>query len=107
MFSLTLRHETGAVISTVTSKAAGVFVPEVHGLGRLDYVQDPCQLNPGNYRVDVSVLDASASHVFDSWTDAVDVVVRAGHGIARGGLVSLHDSFDVTALQRPADTGTG
>jgi ABC-2 type transport system ATP-binding protein/lipopolysaccharide transport system ATP-binding protein len=107
VFSLTLRHETGAIVTTVTSRAAGTFVPEVLGLGRLDYVQDPCRLNPGTYRLDVSVLDASATHVFDSWTDALDIVVRGGHGIARGGLVSLPDTFDMSALVQPAETGAG
>ena len=43
------------------------------------------------------MLDRSGTHAFDAWTDALDLVVRQGHGIARGGLVSLPDGFEVSA----------
>jgi lipopolysaccharide transport system ATP-binding protein len=106
VFSVTLRHETGAVVTSVTTRATGDLVRPINGPGRVDYLQAPCRLNPGNYRVDVSVLDASASHVFDSWTAALDLVIRLGSGVGRGGLVTLPDSFDTAAAVLQPDGGT-
>jgi lipopolysaccharide transport system ATP-binding protein len=97
VFSITVHHETGAVVTTVTTRATGDVVRPVLGPGRIDYVQESCRLNPGNYRVDVTVLDPSESHVFDSWTEALDLVVRPGGGVLRGGLVVLPDAFDTAA----------
>lgn len=97
VFAVAIRHESGAVVSVVTTRITGDAMPWVLGNGRVDYVQDPCRLNPGTYQIDVSVLDRSGTHAFDAWTDAVDLVVRQGHGIARGGLVSLPDGFEIAA----------
>jgi len=105
--SVTLHHESGAVVTSVTTRATGDVVRPFNGPGRIDYVQKPCRLNPGNYRVDVTVLDASASHVFDSWTEALDLVVRPGLGVPRGGLVSLPDAFDTEAAVPRLNEGTG
>jgi ABC-2 type transport system ATP-binding protein/lipopolysaccharide transport system ATP-binding protein len=107
VFALSVRHETGAVITQVTTRATGDDVPLVAGGGRIDYVQDPCRLNPGAYRLDVSIADASGKVVHDTWTDALDLVVRAGRELPRGGLVSLPDAFDTTAAVRQAEAGPG
>jgi lipopolysaccharide transport system ATP-binding protein len=104
VFSVTLHHETGAVVTAVTTRSTGDAVQPVLGPGRIDYVQEPCRLNPGNYRVDVTVLDPSETHVFDSWTQALDLVVRPGSGPRRGGLVMLPDEFDTTAAVRQPDS---
>jgi homopolymeric O-antigen transport system ATP-binding protein len=104
IFSVTLHHETGAVVTSVTTRSTGDGVQPVLGPGRIDYVQEPCRLNAGNYRVDVTVLDPSGTHVFDSWTEALDLVVRPGSGPRRGGLVVLPDAFDTTAAVRQPDT---
>jgi ABC-2 type transport system ATP-binding protein/lipopolysaccharide transport system ATP-binding protein len=103
VFSVTLHHETGAVVTAVTTRSTGDAVQPVLGPGRIDYVQESCRLNPGNYRVDVTVLDPSETHVFDSWTQALDLVVRPGSGPRRGGLVVLADAFDITAAVRQPD----
>jgi ABC-2 type transport system ATP-binding protein/lipopolysaccharide transport system ATP-binding protein len=97
VFAVAFRHESGPVVSVVSTRVTGDDVTAVTGAGRVDYVQDPCRLNPGTYQVDVSVLDKSGTVAFDAWTNALDLVVRQGHGIERGGLVSLPDSFDVSA----------
>ncbi len=99
-FQITVQHETGAVVTKVSSVATGDVVDYAQGQGRIDYVQELCQLNPGNYQVDVTVLDERATHVFDSWVDALTVVVRAGAGAARGGLVSFRDGFDVSRARQ-------
>ena len=44
----------------------------------------------------MSILDHSGTHAFDAWTNALDLVVRQGQGITRGGLVSLPDGFEVS-----------
>jgi len=103
VFAVAIRHESGAVVSVVSTRATADQVPPVQGTGRIDYVQDPCRLNPGNYQVDVSVLDRSGTHAFDAWTDALDLVIRQGRGIARGGLVSLPDGFDTSATVADPD----
>jgi ABC-2 type transport system ATP-binding protein/lipopolysaccharide transport system ATP-binding protein len=107
VFSVTLRHEAGAVVTTVTTRATGDVVQPVLGPGRVDYVQEPCRLNPGNYRVDVTVLDPSGTHVFDSWTEALDLVVRLGGGVQRGGLVMLPDAFDTASAVLHPGAGSG
>ncbi len=99
VFAVAFRHESGPVVSVVSSRVTGDQIPVVDGSGRVDYVQEPCRLNPGTYQVDVSVLDRSGTVAFDAWTNALDLVVRQGHGIARGGLVSLPDGFDVSATR--------
>jgi lipopolysaccharide transport system ATP-binding protein len=101
VFAISFQHETGVVVTVSTTRATGVEVHVLPGQGRIDYVQDPCRLNPGNYRVDVSVLDPSGTHAFDGWTDALSLVVRQGEdrGMARGGLVSLPDFFDSSSAR--------
>jgi hypothetical protein len=93
-FQISFHHETGPVVTKVTSVATGDVVDHVRGPGRVDYVQDACQLNAGNYKVDVTVLDDTGTHIFDEWSDALTLVVRKDSGISRGGLVSLNDRFD-------------
>jgi hypothetical protein len=97
VFAVAIRHESGPVVSVVSTRVTGDSLSTIDGPGMVDYVQDPCRLNPGTYQVDVSVLDRSGTVAFDAWTNALDLVVRQGHGIARGGLVSLPDGFDVSA----------
>jgi lipopolysaccharide transport system ATP-binding protein len=103
VFAISFQHETGVVVTVSTTRATGAQVHALTGQGRIDYVQDECRLNPGNYRVDVSVLDASGTHAFDNWTDALTLVVRQGQdgGITRGGLVSLPDFFDTSSARGP------
>lgn len=103
--SVSLQHESGPVVTTVTTRAAGYQLNLREGPGRIDYVQEECRLNPGNYAVHVSVLDASGTHVFDAWPRALDLVVRTGPGWSRGGLVSLPDSFDTSQTPVVSDTG--
>jgi lipopolysaccharide transport system ATP-binding protein len=98
VFAVAFRHETGPVVSQVSTRITGDDIGAVEGPGRVDYVQDPCRLNPGTYQVDVSILDQSGTHAFDAWTNAVDLVVRQGQGLQRGGLVSLPDGFDTSAI---------
>jgi ABC-2 type transport system ATP-binding protein/lipopolysaccharide transport system ATP-binding protein len=102
---LTFQHESGPVVTTVSTRATGDKLDLVEGPGRVDYVQDECRLNPGNYAVHASVMDASGTHVFDAWPDALDLVVRAGAGPQRGGLVSLPDAFDTSRSRAVSDTG--
>ena len=99
VFQIVLQHETGPIVTQVTTSVTGDVVGVVQGAGTVDYVQDACLLNPGNYRVDVAVLDSSATHSFDSWIDALTLVVRPAGGAERGGLVSLPDRF-VTSRAR-------
>lgn len=108
VFALAIRHESGAVVSVVNTRITGDVVTGVDGPGRVDYVQDPCRLNPGTYQIDVSILDRTGTHAFDAWTNACDLVVRQGRGLARGGLVSLPDRFDISGvLAGSGSTGTG
>jgi lipopolysaccharide transport system ATP-binding protein len=95
VFALAIRHESGPVVSVVTTRITGDDLPAVDGSGRIDYVQSPCRLNPGTYQIDVSVLESSGTHALDAWTSAADLVVRQGKGLHRGGLVSLPDGFEV------------
>jgi hypothetical protein len=107
VFAVAFHHETGALVTSTTTRATGDQVAVAQGVGRVDYVQDPCRLNPGNYRVDVSVLDASGTHIFDTWTDALTLVVRSGKGTAKGGLVNLPDCFDTARVTQPDGAGHG
>ena len=101
VFALSFQHETGVIVNVANSRASGATVPVSPGSGVVDYVQDACRLNPGNYRVDVSVLDPSNTHAFDAWTDALSLIVRHGRGMLRPGLVTLPESFDVDAGREP------
>jgi ABC-type polysaccharide/polyol phosphate transport system ATPase subunit len=103
VISVSFQHESGPIVTSVTTRATGERLGVLDGPGRIDYVQDPCRLNPGNYAVHASALDASGTHVFDAWPRALDLVVRAGPGAARGGLVSLSDAFETRA--RAVDPG--
>jgi lipopolysaccharide transport system ATP-binding protein len=104
---LTFQHESGPVVTTVNTRTTGDQLDLVEGPGRVDYMQDECRLNPGNYAVHASVMDASGTHVIDAWPDALDLVVRAGPGAQRGGLVSLPDAFDTSRSRAASDTGSG
>jgi ABC-2 type transport system ATP-binding protein/lipopolysaccharide transport system ATP-binding protein len=104
VFAVSFQHETGAVVSVASTRTAKVVAPVKPGRGRIDYVQDPCRLNPGNYRVDVAILDPSNTYAFDAWTDALSLVVRPGAGPERTGLVALPDGFEVQ--QVPSSTPT-
>jgi ABC-2 type transport system ATP-binding protein/lipopolysaccharide transport system ATP-binding protein len=97
-FAVSFQHETGVVVNVANSKAIGTSLPVACGVGYVDYVQDVCRLTPGNYRVDVSVLDPSGTHAFDAWTDALSLIVRQGSGYERGGLVFLPESFQSQAV---------
>jgi lipopolysaccharide transport system ATP-binding protein len=103
VFAVSFQHESGAVVTVATTRSTNVEVTVAAGQGRIDYVQDPCCLNAGNYRVDASVLDPSGTHAFDNWTDALGLVVRQGQDgrVARGGLVSLPDNFETPSAGRP------
>jgi len=99
VFAMAIRHETGPLITVVSTRITSDHVDLMSGVGAVDYLQQTCSLNPGNYQVDVSILDHTGTHAFDAWTDALTLVVRQGHGIARGGLVSLPDGFDLSAAK--------
>jgi ABC-2 type transport system ATP-binding protein/lipopolysaccharide transport system ATP-binding protein len=98
VFAISFQHETGVVVNVANSMALDEDLPVTTGTGFVDYVQEACRLNPGNYRVDVAVLDPSGTHAFDAWTDALSLVVRQGAGIQRGGLVVLPESFQSQAV---------
>jgi lipopolysaccharide transport system ATP-binding protein len=100
VFAVSFQHETGPVVTSVTTVSTDDAIATVSGVGRIDYVQEPCRLNPGNYRVDVSVFDGSGTHAFDTWSEALDLVVRSGAGVQKGGLVNLPDNFDVSGARR-------
>jgi ABC-type polysaccharide/polyol phosphate transport system ATPase subunit len=95
VFAIAIRHESGPVVTVVSTRITGDRVDRLAGPGRVDYVQPVCGLNSGNYQVDASILDPSGTHAFDAWTDALTLVVRQAKGIERGGLVSLTDGFSV------------
>lgn len=111
VFAIAIRHELGALVTVVSTRVTQDRVVPLAGPGRVDYVQAVCGLNPGNYQVDVSILDQSGTHAFDAWTDALTLVVGQAKGIERGGLVSLTDGFDVSqaraglALPDPSPIG--
>lgn len=96
---VSFHHESGPVVTTVTTRAAGLHLGRVQGPGTIDYVQDQCRLNPGHYEVHAWFLDASGTHIYDEWPRALDLVVRPGSGFGRGGLVSLPDSFDTSHVR--------
>jgi lipopolysaccharide transport system ATP-binding protein len=98
VFALAIRHESGPVVTVVSTRITGDDVPVIEGTGRVDYVQSPCRLNPGTYQVDASILQSGGALAHDAWTSAADLVVRQAKGIARGGLVSLEDGFDVSTV---------
>jgi hypothetical protein len=99
--------ESGLVITEVSTRSTGDIVPTLVGGGSVDYVQDPCRLNPGTYKLNVSILDSTGRTSYDAWRDALDLVVRTEQRLLRGGLVSLPDAFDTTAAVRQAEAGPG
>jgi lipopolysaccharide transport system ATP-binding protein len=105
VFSVSIFHETGPLVTEVTTAATGDLVHSSGLSGLIDYVEDECWLNPGNYRMDVSVFDPSATHLIDAWPAALDFVVRPGTGPAKLGLVSLPDAFDVAPQDLPRRRG--
>jgi ABC-2 type transport system ATP-binding protein/lipopolysaccharide transport system ATP-binding protein len=105
VIQVSFQHESGPVVTTVTTRSTGDDLDVVEGPGRIDYVQEECRLNPGNYAVHATVLDGSGTHVFDAWPRALDLVVRSGGGHARGGLVSLPDAFDTSRARAVSDSG--
>jgi ABC-2 type transport system ATP-binding protein/lipopolysaccharide transport system ATP-binding protein len=94
VFALSFQHESGAVVTVATNRDTGSRAPVAAGQGRVDYVQDPCLLNPGNYRIDASVLEPSGTVAFDNWTDALALFVRRSGSDAATGLVSLPHRFE-------------
>ena len=99
VFAIAIRHETGAMVTVVSTRMTSDSLEAIDGTGRVDYVQDPCRLNAGTYQVDVSILDRTGTVSFDAWTNALDLVVRQSQSIARAGLVSLPDGFDLSPSQ--------
>ena len=101
VFSVSIVHETGPLVTQVTTLSTGDVVLSSGLSGVVDYVQDQCWLNPGNYRMDVALFDPSATHLIDTWPSALAFVVRPGAGRSKLGLVSLPDSFDVAPQDQP------
>lgn len=93
--AVSFRHESGAVISVPTTRSAGKPLSIATGATRIDYLQEPCCLAPGHYRVDVAVMDGTGTKLFDGWDEALEVAVRPSGRPSAGGLVSLPDEFVV------------
>jgi ABC-type polysaccharide/polyol phosphate transport system ATPase subunit len=98
VLTVAFTHQTGALVTKATTRASGDLVESSGTGGYVDYLQPSCALNPGNYLVDVSILDPTETHLIDSWVAALELVVRSGGGPVREGLVSLPDRFELPVL---------
>ena len=89
-FGVDFYHESGACLNSVqTAQPSGVL--QRHGHVDVRFPDGP--LNAGHYRVKTAIADQSLTHDFDRWPDALELVVRAGSGPERYGLVSFAGDF--------------
>lgn len=92
-FTLTVHHESGAVVAQPRSIEQGVSFGVAPGTGHVDFVMDELLLSPGIYELSTAI--SHQGHAFD-WREHRYELPVHGSGIEAGGLVRLPGQWRVS-----------
>ena len=89
-FAVAVHTLEGVLVTSPTTREAGLTCDRIDGRGVVDLAVDPLLLLPGTYDLSASVSDAAALHVYDTRHRAVRFDVEPGRPHeTHGGVVSL------------------
>jgi ABC-type polysaccharide/polyol phosphate transport system ATPase subunit len=96
VFTLTIEALDGTVITTPSTRDAGLVPDHLEGRGHLDLVVDPFALLPGTYDLSGAVTDEAGLHVYDHRHRVLRFDVEAGSPReSGGGLMTLNGRWEL------------
>ena len=87
------QHESGALVAMVGNHRCGIDLGWLEGERTVEMGLTGNPLLPGRYIVHVDVFDHSGSRLVDSWSDAVEFVIRSQRGEIGQGFVDLQATY--------------
>ena len=87
------QHESGALVAMVGNHRSGIDLGWLEGEHTVEMGLSGNPLLPGRYIVHVDVFDHSGSRLVDSWSDAVEFVIRSQRGEIGQGFVDLQATY--------------
>jgi len=100
MFGLAFHHAgTGTHLAGPNNIFGDYEVPNITGLGHVDYRLDQLPFLPGDYLVSTSIYDGEDTHRYDFWHQCARFTVLPGGTKERYGLIALEGSWHHRAAQ--------
>jgi ABC-2 type transport system ATP-binding protein/lipopolysaccharide transport system ATP-binding protein len=92
---IALQHESGSLVAMLGNHRHGVDYGWVEGDRTVTVALTSNPLLPGRYIVHIDAFDHTGSRLVDSWTDALEFVVRSQRGEIGQGFVDLPATFRI------------
>lgn len=92
---IALQHESGSLVAMLGNHRHGVDYGWVEGERTVTVGLTDNPLLPGRYIVHIDAFDHTGSRLVDSWTDALEFVVRSQRGEIGQGFVDLPATFRI------------
>ncbi len=92
---IALQHESGSLVAMLGNHRHGVDYGWVEGERTVTVGLTGNPLLPGRYIVHIDAFDHTGSRLVDSWTDALEFVVRSQRGEIGQGFVDLPATFRI------------
>ena len=89
------QHETGPLVAMVGNHRMGIDLGWLEGEHTVEMGLTDNPLLPGRYIVHVDVFDHTGARLVDSWSDAVEFVIRSQRGEIGQGFVDLAATYRV------------
>jgi ABC-type polysaccharide/polyol phosphate transport system ATPase subunit len=92
---LAIQHESGALVGMIGNHRHGFDIGWLQGDHVFTVALRDTPLLPGRYIVHLDVFDHTGARLVDTWTDALEFVVRSQRGEMGQGLVDLPADFRI------------
>lgn len=92
---IAIQHDSGALVTMLGNHRHGVDYGWINGERNVSVGLTDNPLLPGRYLVHIDVFDHTGARLVDSWTDALEFVVRSPRGELGQGFVELNASFSI------------
>lgn len=92
---LAIQHDSGALVTMLGNHRHGVDYGWIEGDRTVSVGLVDTPLLPGRYLLHIDIFDHTGSRLVDSWTDALEFVVRSPRGEIAQGLVELKAEFAI------------
>lgn len=95
VFVMSVRHDSGLVVSSASTSIMGYHTGTCEGEGYVDFVIDELPLMTGSYEIYTSVFDQYSMHAFYHQHQGVRMAVRPGSDVIVPGIVDLGGRWEV------------
>jgi lipopolysaccharide transport system ATP-binding protein len=93
---LAIQHDSGPLVTMLGNHRHGVDYGWINGERRVSVGVTNNPLLPGRYLLHVDVFDHTGARLVDSWSDALEFVVRSPRGELGQGFVELAATYEIS-----------